>query len=103
VSHSYHTDCAENTASQLVHWCMLEICCGHYLAMAVVYIHCLAMGLHVTLLPLQGHLSRIAYKHTAISSHPRAVLVMSVIGLAFLPSGLVFVVITLQLLLLLLP
>jgi hypothetical protein len=27
----------ENTASQLLHWCVLRICCIHYVAKAVVY------------------------------------------------------------------
>jgi hypothetical protein len=31
------TDRVENTASQLVHWCMLRICCGYRLTTAVVY------------------------------------------------------------------
>jgi hypothetical protein len=43
---------------------------------------------------------RIAYRRTTISSFPRAVLVMSVIGLAFLPHCSVSMVITLQMLLL---
>jgi hypothetical protein len=30
-------DREENTVSQLLHCCVLRICCGHYLATAVVY------------------------------------------------------------------
>jgi hypothetical protein len=39
---------------------------------------CLAMSIHVTLLPPSGYSSRIAYRHTAISSFPRAVFATSV-------------------------
>jgi hypothetical protein len=34
TSYSCHTDCVQNTTSQLFHWCMLGICC---LAMGFVY------------------------------------------------------------------
>jgi hypothetical protein len=37
VSRRCRTDRVENTASQVVHLCLLGICCGHYLATAVVY------------------------------------------------------------------
>jgi hypothetical protein len=56
----------------------------------------LATGLHATLLPLKGYSSLIAYRLTAISSFPRAVLVKSLIGLAFLPRGSVLMVIIFQ-------
>jgi hypothetical protein len=46
TSHRCRTDRVENTASQLVHWCVSGICC---LATAVVYSHYLAMGLHITI------------------------------------------------------
>jgi hypothetical protein len=32
-----HTNRVENTASQLLHWYVLRISCGHYLATTVVY------------------------------------------------------------------
>jgi hypothetical protein len=73
---------------------MLHICCNHYLATAIVYRYCLATTVVLLLtswsLPSNGSTWHIAssYKHTAIYSFPRAVLVMSVIGLAFLPRGL---------------
>jgi hypothetical protein len=65
VSRSYLTDRVEKTASRLLHCCVLRICCGHYLATAVVYIaityqrllyrclfrgRCLATGLHAIIL-----------------------------------------------------
>jgi hypothetical protein len=37
ASHRCRTNCVENTTSQLVHWCLLGICCGHYLATTVDY------------------------------------------------------------------
>jgi hypothetical protein len=36
ASRSYRTDCVENIDYQLLH-CCLRVCCGHYLATAVVY------------------------------------------------------------------
>jgi hypothetical protein len=37
ASCSYCTDYVKNTASQLLHCCVFRICCGRYLATAVVY------------------------------------------------------------------
>ena len=37
ASCSYHTKHVENTASQLLHYCMLWTCCGHFLATTVVF------------------------------------------------------------------
>jgi hypothetical protein len=37
VSRSCRADRVDNVAYQLLHWCMLRICCGHYVATAVVY------------------------------------------------------------------
>jgi hypothetical protein len=36
ASHSYRTNCVQNIASQLLHCCMLRICCGRYIIPAVV-------------------------------------------------------------------
>jgi hypothetical protein len=36
ASHSYHMDSTDSTASQLLHCCVLWLCCGTYIAMAVV-------------------------------------------------------------------
>jgi hypothetical protein len=46
---------------------------------------CIVTALHATLLPPSGYSSRMAYRRTAISSFPRAVLATSVLGLIFLP------------------
>jgi hypothetical protein len=37
ASHNCCTNRVEHSASQLEHWCVLGICCGHYLATGVVY------------------------------------------------------------------
>jgi hypothetical protein len=49
--------------------------------------HSLATVLHATSLPPYGYSSQIAYRRTAISSFPSAVLVTSVISLIFLPMA----------------
>jgi hypothetical protein len=36
ASHSYRMDRVENTVFQLLHWCVLRICCRHYLATVVL-------------------------------------------------------------------
>jgi hypothetical protein len=45
ASRSYRTDRVENTSSQLVHGCVLGICC---LATGVVYSHYSSRGVHAT-------------------------------------------------------
>jgi hypothetical protein len=54
--------------------------------------------LRATLFPPYGYASRIAYRHTAISSFLRAELVTSVIGLTFPPRVSFLTVIILRLL-----
>jgi hypothetical protein len=54
------------------------------------------MGLYVTLVPPQGYSFRMAYRHIAIYSYTRALLVNSVASLTFLPVARFFEVLTLQ-------
>jgi hypothetical protein len=53
---------------------------------------------HLQIVTTSNYLFQRAYRHNVISSFLRAVLVMSVIGLVFLPHGSVLMVIILQLL-----
>jgi hypothetical protein len=91
-------DCVENTASQLLHCCILQTCCSHYLAAAVVQL------LLLWSLSSNGSACHIApsLRHTAIY-FLRAVVMTFVIGLTLFSHGSVNMVITLQLLLLLPP
>jgi hypothetical protein len=91
-------DCLPSCYSaKAVYICLLRICClGNVVSLFRGRYP--VMGLQATLLPPYGYSSRTAYRHTIISSLPRAELVTPVIGLTFLPRGSVLTVITLQLL-----
>jgi hypothetical protein len=92
-------DCVENTASQLVHWSVLGICC---LATAFVYGVISSNGSTCYIAPsLRLFFPNSLQVHRY--SFPTAVFVTSVVSLAFLPCGSVLAMITVQLLPLLTP